>query len=301
MQELAQRQGGVVSLTQLRTLGITRSRVRANLSAGRWQRVHPQVVGMHTGHLSTEGKWWAAVLEGGTHAYLDGASALLAEGLTGFTWPVVRVSVPAESRARRAEGIDIRRTRRHDPAVVVRRGVPRARPDVAAVNAALWATSDKQVALLLTMSVQQGLTTPAHVGASLLEVRRDPRRLFLHTCVLDLMDGVRSIGEGEFAHECRRRGLPEPTRQAVRRRPGGTYYLDVWWEQWGVVVEVDGIQHTWASAIIGDALRQNSVTLSNDVVLRLPLLGLRVAPDEFFSQIRQALLDRGCPLRPGAA
>ncbi|WP_110239525.1 hypothetical protein [Nocardioides gilvus] len=294
---LAADQGGVVSLEQLRSYGVTRSQIRAQVEALRWRRVHSQVVAMHTGPLSEQGTWWAAVLEGGPRAHLDGASALLAEGLTGFTTSVVRVSVPPESRARRAEGVDIRRTRRHDAEAVVRRGVPRVRADVAAVNAALWAVSDRQAVLLATMAVQQRLTTPERVGAALLRVRRDRRRALLHACVLDLLGGVRSLGEADFARECRRRGLPEPTRQSVRRGPHGAWYLDVHWEDWGVVVEIDGIQHGWASEVVGDALRQNAITLASDVVLRLPLLGLRVAPEEFFAQIRQALVERGCPLR----
>ena len=42
-----------------------------------------------------------------------------------------------------------------------------------------------------------------------------------------------------------------------------------------------------------DALRQNSVTLQNARVLRLPVLGLRIAPDEFFDQVEQALRAAG--------
>lgn len=287
-------QGGVISLAQLRGLGITRSQVRAHVSARRWQRVHSQVVATHTGPLSEVGVLWAAVLEGGPRAYLDGASALIAEGMSGFTWDVIRVSVPLTARARSAPGLTIRRTRRHDPGVVAASGVPRARPDVAAVHAALWAYSDKQAALLLTMPIQQRLTTAERIGQALLSVRRDSRRAFLHRTVLDLLDGVRSISEAEFAAECRRRGLPRPTRQVVRKGKDGRYYLDVYWEEWGVVVEIDGIHHTWATNVVGDALRQNQIVLDSDVVLRLPLLGLRVAADDFFAQIEQALRGRGC-------
>lgn len=292
----AAEQGGVVSLTQLRRLGVTRGHLRAQVEARRWQRVHSQVVQLSTGLLSREGTWWAAVLEGGPRAHLDGASALLAGGLTGYSTEGVRVSVPPDSRSRRAAGVDIRRTRLWSPDVVVGRGVPRTRPEVAAVRAALWAVSDRQAVLLPTMAVQQGLTTAERVGVALLGVRRDRRRALLHDCVLDLLHGVRSLGEGELARECRRRGLPEPSRQVVRRGPRGRWYLDVCWEPWGVVVEVDGIHHTWASVVVGDALRQNALTLDSHLVLRLPLLGLRVAPDDFFAQIREALVTRGCPL-----
>jgi len=61
------------------------------------------------------------------------------------------------------------------------------------------------------------------------------------------------------------------------------------------VVEVDGIHHAWAANVVGDALRHHDVTLTEALVLHLPLLGFRVAQDEFFAQIEQALAARGCP------
>ena len=61
----------------------------------------------------------------------------------------------------------------------------------------------------------------------------------------------------------------------------------------GVVVEVDGIHHVSAQAVVPDALRHNEVTLANAVVLRLPVLGFRVAPDDFFDQIARALIAAG--------
>jgi very-short-patch-repair endonuclease len=145
------------------------------------------------------------------------------------------------------------------------------------------------------MVVQQGLATGAALSVEALRIRRDRRRRLIHAVLLDLVDGARSLGEAEFARECRRRGLPPPSRQVVRMGRGGRYYLDVIWEAWGVVVEVDGIHHAWAANVVGDALRHNDVTLTDALVLRLPLLGFRVAQDEFFAQIEQALAARGCP------
>ena len=55
------------------------------------------------------------------------------------------------------------------------------------------------------------------------------------------------------------------------------------------MLEIDGIHHAWAEHVVGDALRQNSVALAGDTVLRLPLLGLRLQPDDFFAQIEEGL------------
>jgi very-short-patch-repair endonuclease len=59
------------------------------------------------------------------------------------------------------------------------------------------------------------------------------------------------------------------------------------------VLEIDGIHHTWVENVVGDALRQNSLAISGDTVLRLPLLGLRVCADDFFDQVEQALRTNG--------
>ena len=43
------------------------------------------------------------------------------------------------------------------------------------------------------------------------------------------------------------------------------------------------------------------IAITGDTVLRLPVLGLRVCPDEFFAQIADALRAAGCPLPIGDA
>jgi very-short-patch-repair endonuclease len=286
----------VVSRPQAYALGTTRWEVRANLRAGRWQRLGRQTLATHAGPITEAALRWVAVLEGGPRAVLDGFSALQAAGLTKFESDRIRVSVPRGARIRRVPGVDVRQTRRWSADDVASgSGPPRTRTEVAAVRAALWARSDKQAALVLTMTVQQGLATAEQLGVEMLRVRRDRRRAFIHAVLLDLIGGVRSLGERDFARECRRRGLPEPSRQAVRRGRNGAYFLDVLWEEWQVVVEVDGIHHLWAQNVVSDALRHNDVTLQHATVLRLPLLGFRVAPDEFFEQIRRALVAAGWP------
>ncbi len=297
VEQLAKQQDGVVSLSQIYAAGITRAEVRANVGARRWARLGRQSLIVHTGPIDEAARRWAAVFEAGPRAFLDGESALLAAGLDHYTSERIRVSVPRGARVRRVSGADVRQTRRWAPTDLAPGGVPRTRSEVAGVRAALWAVSDKQAALLLTMTVQQGLTTAEALGLEMLRIKRDRRRPFIHAVLLDLLGGVKSMGELEFARECRQRGLPVPTRQVLRRGPHGTYYLDVLWEDWNVCVEIDGIHHSWATNIVGDALRQNDLTLQRTTVLRLPLLGFRVAPDEFFGQIEAALIKAGCPIQ----
>ena len=283
----------MVSRRQVYALGLTRWEVRAELRARRWQRVADQSLCVHNGEVSVLGHHWAAVFQGGPRAQLDGASALVAGGLERFEVRRIRVSVPRGAKVRRHPRYDVRQTRRWSLEDRAPAGIPRTRVEVAAVRGALWARTDKEATYLLTLVVQQGLARAETIGTQLLRVHRDRRRLLLHAVVNDLLDGARSLGELDVGDELRRRGLPAPARQVLRKDRAGRYYLDLFWPDLRLVVEVDGIHHTWAENVVGDALRQNALALDGDTVLRLPLLGLRLEPEAFFAQIEHAMRAAG--------
>src|SRR3712207_6040601 len=71
---IAADQAGAVSRSQLYAAGLTRGELRANVRAGRWQRIGRHVVVLHTGPLEQATILWAAQLSGGPRARLDGAS-----------------------------------------------------------------------------------------------------------------------------------------------------------------------------------------------------------------------------------
>ncbi|MFC6042766.1 DUF559 domain-containing protein [Nocardioides hankookensis] len=289
--ELAARQARVVSRSQLYDLGFTRAEVRNHVRARRWSLLGRHCLVLHLGALTNEARHWSAVLEGGPRAVVDGASALVLAGLEHYEVDRIRISVPRGARIRhRGTGVDIRQTRRWaEDDTVETGGAPRTPPAVAAVRGALWAVSDRQAQLLMTMSVQQGLVSAEDLAVEMLRIRRDKRRLMLNQLVVELLGGVRSLGELDVVRGCRERGMPEPDKQVCRRTPNGTYYLDFRWSAWSVVVEVDGIQHAWIQNVVSDALRHNRLAIDGDVVLRLPILGLRFQPEDFFGQIRVAL------------
>jgi very-short-patch-repair endonuclease len=88
---------------------------------------------------------------------------------------------------------------------------------------------------------------------------------------------------------CRRCGLPEPDRQVLRHTLRGRVYLDVRWRHSRLVVEIDGSHHGAGLAMVADQLRQNEVALQREIVLRITLLGLRVAGDAFLDQVARGL------------
>lgn len=291
---VAASQGGMVTRAQLHALGMSSAGIKAHVEARRWQEIGVHCLCVTTGPLTEEARLWSAVLEAGPRAYLDGEIALVRAGLSNYVATNIRVSVPRGARVRhRGSRVDIRQTRRWDPEAKEEGDVPRAKVPGATVRAGLWARSDRQAMLVVTMVVQQKMASVAEITADLLKVKRDRRRSLLAALLMDLAGGVGSLGELDVLRGCRERGIPEPDGQVMRRTPNGTIYLDFRWRQFGVTVEVDGVQHGWVENSVADALRHNCIAVEGDVVLRLPVLGLKVCPDEFFEQIEEALVSRG--------
>lgn len=279
--------GGVALRSHLKGVGVTREDVRTELRAGRWS-----AGGWHTivaGPVITEqvGLHWRAVWESGPGAVLDGVSALLAAGMTGFTHTTIEVAVPFGNQVRPVAGVTARRRRTMGP--VMRGGVPRVRPEHAVIRAAQQAVSDRQAALIVCLAVQQRRVSSVRLMDAWLQVRRSQRRAFLDHLIRDVCDGAHSLGELDFAQECRRRGLPEPVRQLVWVVKGGRVYLDVGWDGHDLVVEIDGGHHGAALTPLDDALRQNEVTLQHKRVLRIPLVGWRLERDAFMDQVERGL------------
>ncbi|MDQ0372229.1 hypothetical protein [Cellulomonas humilata] len=282
-------------------LGVTPSHLRAEVDAGRWLRAGRRSLAVRPPETRDRADWWLAVLECAPQAAgrdpraaLGGITALQAAGLEGVADGLIHVCAPKSSHPiSTTAGVRLHETRRWRDDDVVRSGIPRTRPEVATVQAALWARSDREAALLLVVPVQQRLTSADAVSEVLDRVQRDKRRSLLRAVMLDVADGVRSLNELDFARMCRRRGLPEPERQVVVRRATGRAYLDVRWRRWGVVVEIDGIGHLRPDRWMDDSLRHNEIALTGDMVLRVPSLGLRLDPQRHLDLIERALRRAG--------
>jgi very-short-patch-repair endonuclease len=167
------------------------------------------------------------------------------------------------------------------------------------LDAAQWAESDAGAAALVAAAFQQRLVSLSEVRDA---ARRQPaarRRALTLEVARDAAGGSHSLPEIEFVRLCRREGLPTPERQ-VRRvdRTGRTRYLDAYFKDFGVHVEIDGAQHSEASAQWADMRRQNDMWVAGDRVLRFPAWVVRRHPAEVANQVRAALEAAGW--RPGA-
>lgn len=221
---IAQVHGGVATRAMLRAEGLSTGLVRAQEQAGRWSRLGRHTLGVTVREPGPDGLRWRAVWESGPGAVLDGVSALQATGLTGWSEPVIHVTVPAGNRVHHIAEVCLHRL--NDSGPVLRAGVPRTRPEVAVVRAARWAATDRQAATLLAMTMQQRLAHPERVAAVWSRVQRCARRQLLEQVVADVCRRAQSLDELDFASLCRRRGFPSrPGRWSVAGAAVGSTWM----------------------------------------------------------------------------
>ncbi|BBH67200.1 hypothetical protein ACTI_38850 [Actinoplanes sp. OR16] len=158
------------------------------------------------------------------------------------------------------------------------------------IDAAQWAFSDTEAISLVASVFQQRLVTVEQAAAILRDGRWRRRRKVIEGAVVDAAGGSESAYEIEFLRLCRRAGLPEPSRQAVRRdRDGRHRYRDVFFERWRVQVEIDGSQHMEVRGWYADMRAGNEIAISGVRLLRFPGWAVRYRPEEVVADVRAAL------------
>ncbi|KAA1376499.1 hypothetical protein [Aeromicrobium fastidiosum] len=241
-----------------------RSAVRHAIAAGRWQRPARGVVVDHNGPLSRDELDVVRLHACAPRSALAGLSALRLDGFTGFAPPHTDVVQPEGSK-RPSSGLaglvphwstELGDLDVH-PLLVPRR----TRSARSVVDAAAWATSDRQAVAIVLAAFQQGLVAARTVHDAL--ARRGPmrRRALVRESVLDAGGGVQSLPERDFDDIRRGAGLPAPSRQRAVRSPTGRYYLDAGWDAWDVAVEIHGLPHLEVQQWSADVVRANEVVI----------------------------------------
>jgi hypothetical protein len=280
---LAERQAGVVSRDQLRTYGLERHFVRAQLSARRWQRASATVLVTTTGPLSREQRLWVGVLQADRPAALAGLTALEVAGLRGWTREEVTVLVPKSDDPVRLDGYRFLETRRDVPALTAPSAPPRLRVEPATLLFAAYERSERTGCALLAAVVQQRLTTVGRLREELAALRPLRRAPLFRLLLGDIEGGAQSMAEVDLGRVCARFGLQAPNRQTPRRdRNGRRRWLDAEWHLPDgriVVLEVDGAFHGEVDHWWDDMGRERELVISRREVLRCSSYELRRQPE----------------------
>jgi len=158
------------------------------------------------------------------------------------------------------------------------------------VDIAGWSRQPLRACAVLAAGVQQRLVRPSTLELAVHEAGPLRHRKLLLLALADIAGGSESFAEIDAVRLCRRAGLPPPTRQAFRRdRSGRRRYLDLYWPEYGLIVEIDGGLHRDAQRWWDDLDRQNEMVLSGELLLRFPTVLVRACPHHVAAQIAAGL------------
>lgn len=287
--KIAACQKGLISLEQLRIVGVSKDAACRRAEAGKLYRIHEGVFAVRHPLLSIDGKRLAAVLACGSDAVLSHRSAAAAWGIREDRRSSIDVTAP-NRRGRIPKGIDAHRDGSlvaDDRAVVAGipcTAVPRTLLDLAAVIPT-WelkrAIAEAEVLRVLDHSAVRKLIRRSRGRRGVARLRA-------------LMDGIhpetrrtRSEMELLFLEMCERAKLPCPEVNEALYPGGHRTIPDFLWRNAGLIVEADSRQyHDTDSAFQGDRKREQRLQMAGWRVSRCTWAQIENEPQRLAETIR---------------
>ncbi|NEE03130.1 type IV toxin-antitoxin system AbiEi family antitoxin domain-containing protein [Phytoactinopolyspora halotolerans] len=232
---------GLVSRRQLVDHGVGEELARARVRAGRWQRIHRGVYAVFSGPLTRAAQIWAALLRAGDGAVASHQTAAELDGLLSDVDDRIHVTVEATRRVRgKIDGVVVHYAHRLPDTRHPSKDPPRTRIDDTVLDLVDVSHSPRAVAGYVTQACQNRLTTPLHLADALGRRKKIKWRPMLEAMLLDVAEGAQSPLELKYLWSVERaHGLPRGSRQC-RRSFTRVIWIDVLYEEFGVVVELDG-------------------------------------------------------------
>lgn len=267
--ELARHQQGVISRNQALSFGVSSDAIDWLVQSERWQKLHRGVYCVTTGHPARGTLLWAAVQRAGAGAALCHETAAELYGFAGRPSPLIQVAIPRDRRIHPMEGVVIHRSTRLAEAIHPSLLPPRTRLEETVLDLAGQAASF-ETALSLTCRVcQRGLTTVPLIIATMGKRAKMRWRSELSGALGDIGTGVHSVLEYRYLHRVERpHGLPTAIRQARVDSGGRNRYLDNLYDDFGLCVELDGLQAHPDEQRWQDLRRVNAIIENGLTVLR---------------------------------
>ena len=261
-------QDGVVARRQLLGMGATPNDIRRLLRRRELFTACPGVYLDHNGRLRREQAEWVAVLAAWPAA-LGFESALPHRG-----GHAIQVVIAEDRTLRMPPGVVIRRRSGLDAAVDWRAAPPRVRLEEATIDVMSWALEAGDVASAFTTlnDVLHTRQTSVHaIEAALSRRARVPSRHTLAALLADARMGACSVLERGYLQRVERpHGLPCGTRQRRSTASGRVALQDVRYDDFGLIVELDGLHHETPRARDNDARRDLAeLATTDDVTARI--------------------------------
>jgi very-short-patch-repair endonuclease len=287
-------QHGVVTRAQALAGGMTIEAIRAQVRAGRWQRLSRSVYATFNGPVPREYAMWAAALRAGQDAVLSHQSAGELAGLVDEAHPLIHVSVPSSRRVRGIAGVAIHYSLRVVEARHPLRTPPQTRVEETVVDLTQAAASVEQALGWIARACGRRLTRADRIARAV-EARKKVRwRDELLAATADVAAGSHSSLELRYLRDVERaHALPRGNRQHAVGRRGGRFYEDVRYVEFGVVVELDGRAAHPDEARWRDMRRDNLAVVNGGRVLRYGWADVTGEPCAVATQVVAVLREAG--------
>ncbi|QGN32925.1 hypothetical protein [Microlunatus sp. Gsoil 973] len=270
--ELAAAQDDVVSRTQATESGFGRYAQQRMVQLSTWQRLAPGIFLTNNAVPSWDALAWAGVLYAGDGARLGGLAAAYGHQLVDVPPPRIDILHPHGSRLKswgilcfHQERCGVR------PAATV--GSPPRTPIddtvLDLIGTDLGRAAGKGAVHWLTAAVQRRLTTPERLLDALNRRGRITGRREMINLLTDVADGVQSPLEYRYRKDVEAaHGLPRGRRQASGRSGRQRLWRDVYYEEFRVLVELDGTIGHVGEGRFRDYRRDNAALVDGDATLR---------------------------------
>jgi hypothetical protein len=312
-----------VTRQQLRTEGWTDDAIRWRVTSGRWSLIHRGVYLTTPGRDDWEVAVVAALLAVGSPSCLVGTSAgeawgLLTKAEAGSRSPeprdgqggadgeglagrgsrtrIVTVAVPLGRSGRSLPGITVSRSRQFHDRVHQTEWPHRTTVEHTVFDLSLGHGPDRCIALM-AKACQLRLATEESLASALEGRPRQPHRGLLREALGLVGDGAESAAEVRFARDVEQaHGLPTGERQEPAP---GARSRDSSYDEWGVVVEVDGrLGHVGWLNQQRDKRRDRKAAVGGTLTVRGGWPDVAVTPCEFAADLGEIFATRGWTGRP---
>lgn len=296
-------QSGVITRRQLGARGATQGDLQRFVRRGALHRRAPGVYVTHNGPLTPLQRAWCSCLRLGRAALADESALEMSRAVDGsrLTFPLV-IAIPAHRSPPPCDGATVRRVAGIERAVAWNAGPPRMYPHLAALRVASRAPTESAMVGTLADAVNWRTTRVDRMITALDQLPTLPRRLLISDVLADLSTGASSVLEREYLRRVERaHGLPTGQRQAPRRTAGGVEFRDVTYDEYGLVVELDGRAfHTGKRAWDNDHQRDLDELVAGRRCARLGWQQVLGTSCVTTSQLVRLLHSRGWEGRPHA-
>ncbi len=290
LRHLAELQAGVLSREQTTGHGLGPKSVERLVREGHWQRLASGLYLTAVGPPTWTALVWAGVLLGGDRAGVGGSAAGHLHGLISSPPTAITILLPHDVR-RSDQPPWVFARRRSDDRVRFRGSPPRSAVEDTVLDLCAAAEPD-EVATWLTAAVQQRRTTAARLRTTLAKRSRQRHRVLIESLLADVAAGAQSFLEVRYLNDVERpHGLPSGRRQ-VRSRDGRSI-RDVLYEEFALVVELDGRRGHDGMGRFRDMWRDNQAALDSLLTLRYGSIDVCGRPCAVAVQVGTALAARG--------